>query len=360
MLSSLDRPQSSRPNAGAASPTTAAASSSFSNLVQPTTPTSQEKAANPPTAMSSAAELFTEQLKTEAEAERPSSSAVPVWVTHLAFSSFHAALRIRIKGNKQVEKSVMMAASYILVSAEAHINIRDSLITLLDRLPPESIKSVWVEVCSGFEQMAAIHFNIEEVDLFDELLLVSNELELYSCPDYIQVMEDGALSDPEPHSEKETLLQIDQPANLSIIDTPINTRHEYLIDKNVQQEHFDVEISFDAKYIHGTHVAGIAIQMDPKIQLHSFPAIGLTVLIDIHTKDKSHDDIEETYSDKGKLVSGVGKLSAALKDFLNSGTRVVNISADMHCPDERVIAFITPLMKSLREKGCIITIAAGN
>ena len=46
--------------------------------------------------------------------------------------------------------------------------------------------------------------------------------------------------------------------------------------------------------------------------------------------------------------------------FLNSGTKVVNISVGIENPSESVITFITPLLKRLREAGYILTVAAGN
>eukprot|EP00597_Dinobryon_sp_UTEXLB2267_P004052 CAMPEP_0170078508 /NCGR_PEP_ID=MMETSP0019_2-20121128/15081_1 /TAXON_ID=98059 /ORGANISM="Dinobryon sp., Strain UTEXLB2267" /LENGTH=704 /DNA_ID=CAMNT_0010291419 /DNA_START=412 /DNA_END=2526 /DNA_ORIENTATION=- len=286
----------------------------------------------------------------------PLSPAMPSWVTYLAFSSLvsEPLTKLLVRKHEEGEKSVMMAASYILASVEAHINMQISLIALLGRLPIKSMSSVWVEVCPGFEQMVAIHFNINEVDLFDKLLLDSKELDLYSCPDVVQNVEGCILFNSEPHLEMEILSQSDQVAKLSIIDTPINIQHEHLRNKNIQQNDFGV----DSQYIHGTHVAGIAIQMNPNIQLLSFPAANITVLIDAN--DRSRTDIEVHRGDKGKVLTGIARLSAALTDFLNSNARVVNISAGIDKSDERMIAFISPLMKRLRKKGSIITIAAGN
>jgi len=289
------------------------------------------------------------------EARETISPEAPSWVTCLAFTSLHktqdsvtSVNKLLVRSNKDGDNSVMVAASYILASTEAHINMRDRL-----SRSSELMTSLWVEVCPGFEQMVAIHFNINQVDLFDELLLVTSELDLYSCADIIQIMEEADISsNSESHLDREIFLQNDLPAKLSIIDTPINTQHDYLKDKTINQDAFGVE------YIHGTHVAGIAIQMNPKIHLYSIPAVNITVLIDL--KDRTRDGIEMFYGDRGRELSGIGKLSAALKDFLNSDSKVVNISAGIGVADERVIAFITPLMKSLREKGRIITVAAGN
>eukprot|EP00597_Dinobryon_sp_UTEXLB2267_P017008 CAMPEP_0201114566 /NCGR_PEP_ID=MMETSP0812-20130820/78458_1 /ASSEMBLY_ACC=CAM_ASM_000668 /TAXON_ID=98059 /ORGANISM="Dinobryon sp., Strain UTEXLB2267" /LENGTH=865 /DNA_ID=CAMNT_0047378207 /DNA_START=688 /DNA_END=3287 /DNA_ORIENTATION=+ len=377
-------------------------------------------AKSPVTTAGSAKDPFKEMLKTDTRG--PLSLAKPYWVTCLAFSSTQDSTssnnKLFVRRYQDGKKSVTAAASYILVSVEAHTNMHDSLRALLGRLPSESMTSVWVEVCPGFEQMVAIHFNFKEpsesmtsvwvevcpgfeqmvaihfnfkeVDLFDTLLLVSRELKLYSCADSIHIVEGGtSSSDSNSHLEESILwrsMKNDLSASavkLSIIDTPISTQHAYLEGRNIHQEDFGVE------HIHGTHVAGIAIQMNPNIQLYSFPAAYITTLVDV--SDRSREDIKVFFGERGRELSGISKLSAALKDFLNSDTRVVNISgergrelsgisklsaalkdflnsdtrvvnisAGISAANENAIAFITPLMKRLREKGLIITVAAGN
>ena len=74
-----------------------------------------------------------------------------------------------------------MAASYILVSMDSGMNVNASLDRLLAAFPSESL---WVEKCPGFEQMAAIHFDPMEVDMFDELLMKATEIGMHPCPDY--------------------------------------------------------------------------------------------------------------------------------------------------------------------------------
>ena len=190
-------------------------------------------------------------------------------------------------------KTLLMAASYILASAEPYINMQDSILILLGRLPSELLTSLWIEKCPGFDQMVAIHFNIQEVDLFDKLMLLSSELGLYSCPDYFHT---GTASDSEPILEGEKVrLETYLPAKLAIIDTPINTPHLFLMDKNIVQKYFQGD------FIHGTHVAGIAIQTTPKIKLLSFPAIG--IIVPIHAADVTHDaDIEIFYGVLGNIM----------------------------------------------------------
>jgi len=181
-----------------------------------------------------------------------------------------------------------------------------------------------------------------------------NELGLYSCPDYFHTIEGGTVSDSEPNLAEITQLEIDQTAKLSIIDTPIYIPHLYFMDKIIIQR----QIDFDGDFKHGTHVAGIAIRTISKIELSSFPAIG--IIVPVNTADTKPGDAGIFFGGNGKYLTGIGKLAAALKDFLNSDSKVVNLSAGINNLEANVIAFITPLLKSLRDTGCILTVAAGN
>lgn len=147
---------------------------------------------------------------------------------------------------------------------------------------------------------------------------------------------------------------------LAIIDTPINITHEYLRDSEINQGDF---VGIDNQFDHGTHVAGIVKQIIANNAGHveillSIPVINIT--IPINSNDHSRSDIEIHFCSSGKVLSGIGKLCQALHGFLNSDCKVANLSCSIRSTNPEVISFITPVLKKLRMKGCILVVAAGN
>jgi len=108
------------------------------------------------------------------------------------------------------------------------------------------------------------------------------------------------------------------------------------------------------------------------MKIYSFPSVSIVVPVPKSTNDmgvsrylqssiQSHNDVG-VFDDgrSGKVLSGLGKLSAALTGFLNLECKVCNISCGIESTESNIIAYITPVLMKLRAKGSILVVAAGN
>jgi len=325
-----------------------------------------------------------------------SSPEVPVWVRSLAFSSlsgkeigrqtytFKASGRselrgaaydileelqsgatIRIERYNDGRKPALMAATYILVALEDGEDSGDLLNHLTEMLlEPKPL--LWVEKCTGFEQMIAIHFEPRDFTNLDLLLSSSSQLYLKSSVDYLNVVNEdvgeikdtsGSQTIPNVVAESTlTSVNLMLPSNLAIIDTPISKGHEYLRGCEIYQS--DCFIT-DGDCEHGTFVAGVVKQINSIVHMYSFPVMEVVVLVDVNRRSSYKDD-EIYYGSRGMQLSGIGRVAAALAAFLNSDCKVANFSFGVANTSNEAIAFLTPLMKKLRSKGSILVVASGN
>jgi hypothetical protein len=151
------------------------------------------------------------------------------------------------------------------------VDVKASFDRLLAAFPSESL---WVEKCPGFEQMAAIHFDPMEVDMFDELVMRTMKLGMHSCPDYITEVKlsGSSLSTTRASTTKPPRGHIYSDSKIAIIDTPIYTSPEYLKDCNiVQDERYSDVPGCD----HGTFIAAIVTRINPYFRIYSFPVISM-------------------------------------------------------------------------------------
>jgi subtilisin family serine protease len=201
---------------------------------------------------------------------------------------------------------------------------------------------LWVETCFGFEQYIAIHFNSHDFSMFDELLTLSKQLLLKSTPDYFNIVKTMSTS---TETKMEDLLSASYTlltnftqeftSHLTIIDSPICRRHQYFTDcVTIHQDNRYDDYDYHETY-HGTFVAGVVRQINSNVVIHSFPAGFINVFIERGNTDQ-YEDIQLFQQNRRMMLSGIGKISAALTSFLNSET------------------------SKLRSKGFILVVAAGN
>jgi hypothetical protein len=180
-------------------------------------------------------------------------------------------LFFRIERRDSGEEPLVMAASYILASINVWVGVEASFDRLLAAFSSESL---WVEKCPGFEQMAAIHFDPMEVDMFDEVLMRATELGMHSCPDYITevTLSGSSLFTSRASTSKPLSGHIYSDSKLAIIDTPIYTSHEFLRSCDiVQDERYSDVPGCD----HGTFIAAIVTRINPYFRIYSFPVISM-------------------------------------------------------------------------------------
>ena len=113
---------------------------------------------------------------------------------------------------------------------------------------------------------------------------------------------------------------------LAIIDTPINTTHEHLINSEIIQKHF--HRSYNHAYDHGTDIALIAIETisnnsgHKNAEILSLPVMNIATPI-IERNLNLYADIEILNTACGRILSGIGSLRQALTEFSHSDFKVI-------------------------------------
>jgi len=283
--------------------------------------------------------------------------------TYDILEDLQSGATIRIERYNDGREPVLMAATYILVALEEGADSGDVFQHLMGMLRyPKPI--LWLETCFGFEQYIAIHFDSHDFAIFDELLSFSRQLLLKSTPDYFNIVKAMSTSAEtkieDSLSASHTVLTSftqESTSLLTIIDSPICKTHHYFKDCVIRQDNcYDDYYGTD----HGTFVAGVVMQINSNVDIYSFPTFFINAFIesrDIH----EYKDIELFNRDGSMMLSGIGKISAALTSFLNSETsKVANLSLGIRSTGPEVTPFLTPLMSKLRSKGSILVVATGN
>mmetsp|Transcript_30413 Transcript_30413/g.41646 ORF Transcript_30413/g.41646 Transcript_30413/m.41646 type:complete len:129 (+) Transcript_30413:410-796(+) len=107
------------------------------------------------------------------------------WLSNYEFwRGVKSPVVLRIQRLSDGKEPVIMAASYVLVSAGDDVDFESALNELLASF---DIGSLWVEKCPGFGRMVAIHFDLLKEDKFDRLISAANEVGLHASPDYMHV-----------------------------------------------------------------------------------------------------------------------------------------------------------------------------
>jgi len=154
------------------------------------------------------------------------------WKTHRRERAF-------VSKDVTMKRNTLIAATYILMALEDDENSSFDVIESLMSTWPKPRPLLWMQICSGFEQMIAIHFEPCDYGILDQLLTVSKGLSLKCTPDYLITVNDvvGSVSQPNI-MVKTALTRYDQISTsfLVIIDTPINRTHEYLRDCIIDQD----------------------------------------------------------------------------------------------------------------------------
>jgi len=150
---------------------------------------------------------------------------------------------------------------------------------------------------------------------------------------------------------------------LAIIDTPINTTHEHLINSEIIQKHF--HRSYNHAYDHGTDIALIAIETisnnsgHKNAEILSLPVMNIATPI-IERNLNLYADIEILNTACGRILSGIGRLRQALTEFSHSDFKVANLSCGILSTTPEVISIIAPVLEKIRLQGYILVVAAGN